>query len=374
MRDAATAADLVLPLLEGLGEEPLWSTFVARLRDRLGADYASIVFRPIPVGQPQSRVVHLFSGQDWPPLLAAAYRDGVYLEDPLPYFSLTEGRIYSLGELLTAGDPHHEDYRQRMLSPSGMNVMRLLRVEERGGISAWLTVSRRAGEFAPAADTLLAELVPYLRAAIAAEVALERERTNAKVAGEAIRRLNFGWITLDAAGKILDADSHGENLLDAATMLMRGRGGRLAAREPQVNREIAEAVGDLAAGGGPSSVSRPRAIVLSREPWLDMLLVPANVPPGAAGPAPALVAYVHSDSWSSADRCEQLGQLFDLIPCEARLALALSRGMSITEAAVELGLTVESARTYSKRIYAKTAARGQVDLVRFIHRSVLAIA
>lgn len=351
-------------LLEGLGEEPLWATFLSRLREGLAADYASIVFRPIPVGQPQSRVVHLFSGADWPPLIAAAYREGGYQDDPLPYFALTEGRPYRLGELLTAGDPAHEDYRRRMLEPSGMNVMRLVRIEA-GGVSAWLTVSRQADEFPPSADVLIATLVPALRAAIAARIALERERTGAAVASEAIRRMNFGWITLGADGRILDADSHGARLLDGATMLLRGRGGRLAARDPAVSREIAAAVRDP---GG-----RPRAIVLNREPWLDMLLVPANVRQ-AAGPAPALVAYVHSDSWSSADRCEQLGELFDLIPCEARLALALSRGMSIAEAAGELKLTVESARTYSKRIYAKTGARGQADLVRFIHRSVLAIA
>jgi DNA-binding CsgD family transcriptional regulator len=363
------AADLVLPLLEGLGEEPLWSTFIARLRATLGADYASIVFRPIPVGQPQSRVVHLFSGADWPPPISKAYRDGGYLDDPLPYFSQAEGRVYRLGELLSAGDPAHEDYRRRMLVPSGMNVMRFLRVEERGGVSAWLTVSRAAGEFGPEADALLTELAPYLRAAIAAQVALERERTSATVAGEAIRRMNFGWITLDAAGKIIDADSHGTALLGDGAILMRGRGGRLAGRAAEVNRGIADAV-----QRSTGTASRPRAIVLSREPWLDMLLVPAALSPAAAGPAPALVAYVHSDSWSSADRCEQLGELFDLIPCEARLALALSRGMSIVEAAGELGLTVESARTYSKRIYAKTGARGQADLVRFIHRSVLAIA
>jgi DNA-binding CsgD family transcriptional regulator len=48
--------------------------------------------------------------------------------------------------------------------------------------------------------------------------------------------------------------------------------------------------------------------------------------------------------------------------------------MSIAEAAAELGLSVESARTYSKRIYAKTGARGQADLVRFVHRSVLTLA
>lgn len=362
--------DLILPLLEGLGEEPPWRTFVARLREALGADYASIVFRPIPVGQPQSRVVHLFSGADWPPLIAQAYRDGGYQDDPLPYFDLAEGRAYRLGELLEAGDPRHEDYRRRMLEPSGMNVLRIMRVEESGGINAWLTASRKMGEFAPEADALLKDLVPYLRAAIGAQVALERERTSAMVANEAIRRMNFGWITLDATGRVLEADSHGAQLLAGGAILLRGRGGRLAARDSHANREIADAVGALARDAG----LRPRAVVLSREPWLDMLLVPANLRTAAAGPAPALVAYVHSDSWSSADRCEQLGELFDLIPCEARLALALSRGMSIAEAAGELSLTVESARTYSKRIYAKTGARGQADLVRFIHRSVLAIA
>lgn len=363
------AAELVPLLLEdlltGLGEDPPWSGFLSRLRQGLDADYASIVFRPVPVGRPQSRVVHLFSGADWPPLIAAGYRDGGYQEDPLPYFALAEGRIYGLGELLSAGDPAHEDYRRRMLEPSGMNVLRLVRVEERGGISAWLTVSRKAGEFPPSADALIAALVPALRAAVAARIVLERERTGAMVANEAIRRMNFGWITLDAAGRVLDADSHGARLLDGGTMLLRGRGGRLTARDPQVSRDIAGAI----RGAG----ARPRAIVLNREPWLDMLLVPANLRQ-SAGPTPALVAYVHSDSWSSADRCEQLGELFDLIPCEARLALALSRGMSIAEAAGELRLTIESARTYSKRIYAKTGARGQADLVRFIHRSVLAIA
>lgn len=58
---------------------------------------------------------------------------------------------------------------------------------------------------------------------------------------------------------------------------------------------------------------------------------------------------------------------------EASLVLALSRGKSIAEAAEAMNLTVGSARTYTKRIYAKTGARGQSDLIRFIHRSVMAL-
>ena len=46
----------------------------------------------------------------------------------------------------------------------------------------------------------------------------------------------------------------------------------------------------------------------------------------------------------------------------------------LVEAAQAHGLTVETARYYSKKIYAKTGARGQVDLVRNILTGVLALA
>ena len=365
------AAALVAPLIEGIVEEPLWSGFLAALRARLAADYVSIVFRPLPAGTPENRLIHLHAGQAWPPEVNRRYREGPRDHDPMPYHQLAANRVYALDELLPLGDPEHDRYRRRFLAPSGMRFLRMMRVEEPGGVSAWLTVSRAEGDFTPADDALVAGLAPFWRASLRSYVALERERASASVAQEAIRRLNFGWLTLDRAGRILDSDAHATGMLAAADRLRKGRDGRLTARDPTVAREIAAAVAALV---GYAGTSRPRAVVLSREPWLDMLLVPSAAALGTARPAPALVAYVHADAWSSADRCEQLGQLFDLIPSEARLALALSRGMTIAEAAVDLGLTVESARTYSKRIYAKTGARGQADLVRFLHRSVLAIA
>lgn len=358
--------DLLELLIEGIAEDPPWSSFIHRLRQRIRADYASIVFRPLP----HNRVIHLASGRESPPVVAQLYRDTLYKTDPMPYRQLEEGKVYALPELLRFGDPEHDSYRRQLLEPSGMNFMRMLRVAEPGGVSAWISVSRRKGDFRAGDDELLAALAPFLRAALRGFMALERERISATVANEAINRMNFGWLTLDGAGRILDADPHAWMVLSGSRLLARSRSGRLVATRPEVSRQIDEAIREMA--GNPQG--RPRAIVLSREPWLDMLLVPSSVRTGTTRPAPALVAYVHADKSSSADRIDQLGQMFDLIPCEARLALALSRGMSIAEAAAELGLTVESARTYSKRIYAKTGARGQADLVRFIHRSVLAIA
>jgi DNA-binding CsgD family transcriptional regulator len=69
-----------------------------------------------------------------------------------------------------------------------------------------------------------------------------------------------------------------------------------------------------------------------------------------------------------------LVDLFGLLPSEARLAWMLGQATSIADAADALGLTIETARNYSKKIYAKTGARGQAELVRIILTSVLAVS
>ncbi|WP_232492484.1 helix-turn-helix transcriptional regulator [Novosphingobium kaempferiae] len=362
--------NLIVPLIGGLVEDPPWRGFLDALRDAVAGDYASLVFRPLPLGTPEARVIHLYSGEPSPPPVSRHYRENLYLRDPMPYHEMAEGRAFRLDQLLHLGEPAHDAYLTQLLVPSGMNHLRMIRFAEKGGTSGWITVTRRENEFGEEVDALLESLAPYLRAALGTFVALERERMTAAVAREAVRRMNFGWLTLDGEGRVLDADPQGTRMLEGGGPIMRGKDGRLTARDPALRRQLPAAIRELAV----DPQARPRALVLSREPWLDLLLVPSGQRMGTTQAAPAIVCYLHADNWSSADRCDQLAQLFDLAPSEARLALALSRGMSISEAAPELGLTVESARTYSKRIYAKTGARGQADLVRFIHRSVLVIA
>jgi DNA-binding NarL/FixJ family response regulator len=368
MPDSNNANKLLVALMDGVFETPLWTSFLDELRRVTHADYASLVFRP--PGMSPNTVFHLFSGERCPPVIQELYRQSFYQRDPTPYHDMIEGRVYTLGELLPEGNPLHEAYLREVMEPSGMNAARMMRVVEHSGVSVWITITQREYDFDTQDDELLYELAPYLRSVMRSFVALERERTNALHAGEAIQRLNYGWITLDAAGRVLETDAQGAVILLDSGTLRRDAQGFLKSLSARQEAEIAEVITKLA--NDPDA--RPRAMVLSRDPWFDMLLVPANRNSISAKSVPAVVAYVHGDSSPSADRCEQLAQLFDLLPSEARLALALSRGMSITEAAEDLGLTEQTARTYSKTIYAKMGARGQADLVRFIHRSVLRIA
>jgi DNA-binding CsgD family transcriptional regulator len=190
------------------------------------------------------------------------------------------------------------------------------------------------------------------------------------VTGQVFDRLKMGWLSLDAGCRIIDATDNVEQLFQWGTLLRRGRYDRLVPASPAIDRKLTVLLKDFAA----NSESRPLAFNLSKDPWVEMLVTPVQAHGFAGSQKPVAIIYISGDRRSQADRCEQLVDLFGLLPSEARLAWMLGQATSIADAADALGLTIETARNYSKKIYAKTGARGQAELVRIILTSVLAVS
>lgn len=355
---------LLAALHEGMFEQPLWHGFLEKLRARTGAAYVSLAFRPID----EERIVELYAGPAMPLHLDRLFNEK-YVRDPLPYRQMREARVYTMEELLDPADPLQQTYRKALLEKLGVTSMRLVRVAEPSGMDAWLSCAG-GREVGPAVSALLTALVPHLRIALRNFIAFEREKFRSSVTSEAFGRLNFGWLTLDARCRIVDMTPHLEQLFQRSGVLRRGRYDRLTPASPAIDRELTALVKSFA----QDSEGRPRAINLSRDPLMDMLVRPFRDHSLSAQSPPVAIAYISGDRWSQADRCDQLVDLFGLLPSEARLAWAIAQGMSIGQAAKDLGLTLETARNYSKKIYAKTGARGQAELVRIILTSVLAFA
>lgn len=61
-----------------------------------------------------------------------------------------------------------------------------------------------------------------------------------------------------------------------------------------------------------------------------------------------------------------LERRFELTPAQAQLAALLYDGTSVKQAAVKLGITEGSARQYLKKVFEKTGAKRQLDLIRMI--------
>ncbi|WP_340318369.1 helix-turn-helix transcriptional regulator [Rhizorhabdus argentea] len=360
--------DLLTALYDGPFEQPLWTTFLDRLRMRVRANYTSLIFRPPHL--PRSSPIELFSGESSLPELRQLYRQEIYKRDPLPYLALREGRVYALSELLDSDVAEHQQFIDELLTPSGSRQMRTVRVSEPSGVDAWLTIARDNPDFTAADSALLSALATHLRRALRNYVEIERGRAHANISANAIEKLNFGWLSLDSGGRIIEASSRAQRLLQHCPALRIGRRRHLTAVSTELDRELRSAIKLCA----DNPETRPRALHISRDPWIDMLLVAIQTRVDEPLSAPVAIAYLQGDNHLLSDRHQQIADLFGLLPSEARLALALCRGLTLTEAAADLGLTVETARNYSKKIYAKMGARGQSDLIRYILASVLALA
>ncbi|MGN3975543.1 helix-turn-helix transcriptional regulator [Tsuneonella sp. SYSU-LHT278] len=351
--------DLLVPLHDGIFEQPMWQTFLARLRRVSGCDHAALLLRTNADDDPGR--LTLVSGI-MPREIAETLSAWPQGERGL-LAAMRDGRVYSLGEL-AQGIRSPDGGRPR---PGGGTA--LMRLANPAGVEATILL---AGDspIGPDVGNLLVALSPHLRVAQRTFTALERERARSEVNAEAFSRMNFGWIALDARCRIVDCDDQAERFLARSGVLRRAAYERLTPAAADVDRLMTAHVRECALNPRHA----PRAINLSRDPWIDILVAPLRIASLVGGAHAAAVVYLRGDRSSRADRQDQLVGLFGLTPSEARLAWALSQGMSIADGATACGLTVETARNYSKKIYAKTGARGQVDLVRNILTGVLALA
>ncbi len=365
--DSSAQQKLIASILDGAFETPPWSSFLSQLRELTGASWTTLIFRP--PGRPLGEALHLLSGET--PLQRVEALSKRYRSADLPGdLGLEEGRIYTYGQLYPPKQQSRMAFFEEVVVPSGVSACRMVRVMEPAGVSAWLTISRREGDFGRRDETLIESITPILRGALRYYIALEHERFTSTITSDAMRRLHFGWMALDAEGNVLDHDPEAGRVFAQSGIISKTASGRLTVHPSQLKARIFEAIHSLSL----DPQARPRAFTLEQDPWLDMLLMSASQNKLSASPRATVVAYIHGDSWQATDRCEQLTQLFGLSRSEAKLALSLSRGMTITQAAESLGIKVETARKCSKLIYAKTGAGGLPDLVRIVMRSVLALA
>lgn len=365
---SADLGDLVTALLDGPFETPLWRTFLDRVRAATRADVAILIFKP--PGLPPDEAYQLTSGPVTLTQSNEMYRSHFFQNGMIRGGRTPEGVPCSMADLLALDEGTHTAFFEGLVELQGISAVLTVRVEEASGIDAWLTIARQGEDFGQPENDLLTQIAPYLRGVFRNYIAREHDRFTAALTADAVSRLQFGWLALDQGGQVLASDQFGERLLSQSGVISRSRFGRLTVKPQQLEREILDTIATMAT----DPQSRPRAIPLRADPWLDMLLVPTREKSLLTTAAPVVIAYVHGDNWRSSDRCGQLIDLFSLSRSEARLALALCRGKSIAEAADELGLTLETARSYSKSIYAKTGSRGLPDLVRIIMGSVIALA
>lgn len=211
-------------------------------------------------------------------------------------------------------------------------------------------------------------LLPHLQRALQMYrrmAALEIERD---VAFGALDQLPWGVMFIDKHRNRLATNRHAQDLLIAGDGLTaRGNtlGAELADEAARLEKLLSDALDRSGREGasGTLSITRP-----SGAPPLNIVIVPLHVKTEKiAEPGPIAAIFVTDPDMSiHSGNLEQLRALYSLTHGEARVAAWLLQGKSVEEAAAAMGITVNTARAYLKRIYQKTGVRRQPELIRLL--------
>lgn len=297
------------------------------------------------------------SKESWP-LYDSTYR---YL-DPTCDHPMAVGAVYGFDQMFSAPSDSRAEQYIRFCRSIGADHALFAFLGEYRGVEAWLSISRDAagGDFSDEEASAVTALLPHLGRAVDIHARLEAERNTAAVHAAALADLGLGVILLDGKGAIVGTNGLADRLLDRGTAVARDRD-RLKVR-----------------GIGPAALRR----------WLGMAGEGQVIVAGEAdgdplhllirhwhdeqgdGAGPAYVVYLDSPADQAVPRVDALRRRFGFSRTEARMAALLASGRTLEEAGVLMGVTSASARTYGKRVLARTGAARQSDLVRMVFTSL----
>jgi len=188
--------------------------------------------------------------------------------------------------------------------------------------------------------------------------------TEAATLADILDGLGAGMFVVDAAGRIVHANASGRAMLQER-LVLRAAEGRLVA----CGTRAAAALKELLAKAAVAE-ARPMALPLSAGDGRHYV---AHLLPLAAGArrsgttCPALAAVlVHRAVVATHCPPEVIAELYNLTPSELRVLLAIVEVGGVAETAQALGVAEATVKTHLHRLFVKTGASRQADLVKLV--------
>lgn len=195
---------------------------------------------------------------------------------------------------------------------------------------------------------------------------------NAYAEASVLDHLRIGAIIVDEQARIVFTNQTGADLIAKNDgLVITGVGACRAARTEDSER-LHALIRDTARGDGTANGRTDIVLPLPRRLSERPLAVVAYRRTRAEAGVSTVLLLIHDPDLREGPTEGEIAVLLGLSVSEARLAKRLSDGEPLDSASHALGLTTETGRTYMKRIFQKTGARRQADLVRMVLTSTLA--
>jgi len=225
-------------------------------------------------------------------------------------------------------------------------------------------------EFTMEEAAVLLMLQPHLQTALATRRRLAGLESRLNDLENAFNSLESAVVLLNAAGRVVFVNAAAHSILSRGDGLFLGKGNQLATRRaPEsaklrelISKAICTAMGNDPLGGGVMPFPR-----LGKRPL--HLLVSPLCSTNPMSPQSAVVAvFLVDPEQNETVPADVLRTLFGLSRAEARLALSVLGGNSLSETAALNCVSRETVKSQMSAVLAKTGTRRQGELIRLLAR------
>jgi DNA-binding CsgD family transcriptional regulator len=367
--DVAAVSALIGHIYDASIDPALWPAVLTKLKRYIGGSAATIVSKDAAVKS--LNVYYECRGID------SGYRQ-LYLDKYAKLDPLTTGHVLAeIEQPICTGDvmPYDEFFKTRFYRewarPQGLVDFATAVLEKSATGAALFGVFRHQQQGLVDDETRwrMRQIVPHIRRAVLIGRVIDLKTAEADTFADTFDGLSAGMFLVDETGRIVHANASGHAMLAAGTVL-RAAGGKLVATQTGAAVALDEVF--AVAGGGDAAVGiKGIAVPL---PCRDGTCYAAHVLPltsGArrrAGASYAAVAavFVRKAEVAAASPPEIIARHYNLTPTELRVLLAIVQVGGVPEAADALGIGEGTVKTHLHRVFGKTGATRQADLVKLV--------
>jgi len=315
-------------------------------------------------------VFHGWGGDPW---FTNAYFEKYIKLNPLTPMALflDVEKVHAGSDLMPFAEMQETVFYKEWVRPQGWGDIVFANLEKTATSYAVFSVTRaeRDGVVDEGMRRRMELLVPHVRRAVVIGKVIDLKTVQAAAMADTLDGLAAGAFLVDAKGRIAHANASGSAML-ASGDVVRALSGRLTAADGAANTTLQDVVAAASEGDRPvghKGIAVPLAAA-SGDPHVAHVLPLTAGARRKAGASYAAVAavFVQKAGIDLPSPVETIAKLHRLTPGELRVLLAIVERDSIQEAAEALGISQATVKTHLRRVYEKTGAGGQVELVKLI--------
>ena len=360
MRGPKKISDLIEDIYDAALKPARWSDVVMGINDFVGGQACGLFSKD---SISKFGVTHYYCGAD--PHYIKLYSETHSKFDPLinlPRF----GQVVSIPDLVPFDEYRRGRFYQEWLRPQGcIDAANVVLEKSSSNCPVLLTVLSGKRMVDEPMRRRIALIVPHAHRALMINKAIDHKQSEAAAFADTLDGLSAGIFLVDVGCRIVHANAAGQDMLSEDDFL-RSVGGQLVTRDVRANRTLREI---FAANGDVAIAAKEIALSLTAHDggrYVAHVLPLTSLARNGAGIAFKAVAalFVRKVELDSDSYGASVARAFGLTPAELRVLRAIVEVGGVPETAETLGVAETTVKTHLYRVFSKTGAGRQADLVK----------